>query len=74
MAPRKFGLLPFLAIEQPSENKKFFQAGKVSNVYSRTTNIMFSTKAIRTKEVPVMLAKVFVINTIFHNFDPKRNS
>ena len=43
-------------------------------MYSRTTNIMFSTKAIRTKEVPVMLAKVFVINTIFHNFDPKRNS
>lgn len=66
--------MPFLAIEQPSENKKCFQAGNVSSVYSRTTNIRFSTKAIRTKVVSVMLAELFVIIIIFHNFDPKRNS
>ena len=41
---------------------------------SRTTNIRFSTKAIRTKVVSVMLAELFVIIIIFHNFDPKRNS
>ena len=74
MSSRKLGLLPFLALEQPSEKKKFFQAGNVSNVYSGTTNIRFSTKVIRTKVVSVMLAELFLINIIFHNFDPKRNS
>lgn len=43
-------------------------------MYSRTTNIRFSTKAIRAKVVSVMLAELFVIIIIFHNFDPKRNS
>ena len=67
MANRKLGLLP-LVIEQPSENKKFFQAGNVQNVYySTTTNITFLTKAIQNKS-SIMISHVsilFVIKIIF---------
>ena len=65
MANRKLGLLP-LVIEQPSENKKFFQAGNVQNVYySTTTNITFLTKAIQNKSSISHVSILFVIKIIF---------
>ena len=65
MANRKLGLLP-LVIEQPSENKKFFQAGNVQNVYySTTTNITFLTKAIQNNSSISHVSILFVIKIIF---------